>query len=344
MSDDQIEASASSVLSITPYLAPSAEAFREEQLQVHPSQIRSVLGKLVRQGYGLYKLALAPREAFLLNSARRGTALSRLIAEPGRKGILASQPFVCAKWSSALRLRRMIEHCMVVDKLGHPFDIDGDQYIEIIKFDLDDEPCRLMLDRPKWLNCDGLLCLSIWAGLHRVFSVSFSLSDDADGRTAYIGGIQGHRSDDALDHNRILTKAAHGMRPRDLAFELFRMIIPHMGVTQLKCIADAHRYQLTRRASMIIGVNDKVQLDYNEIWESRGGEIGADGFYTVPIAYTRKDMAEIPAKKRSMYKKRYAMLDELQTKIIEALDCPFVVHSHASQFLKIGAPPDQISP
>ncbi len=336
MSEEQIEAGAS-VLSVASYRVPIGDAIADDLLQVHPSSIRKMFGRLVRQGYGLYKLASAPREAYLLNTARSGTALARLIAGPGRKGALASQPFICAKWSSSLRLRRMIEHCLVADKLGHPFDISGDQYVEIVKFQLDDEPCRLMLDRPKWLNCDGLLCLSLWAGFDRVFSVSFSLSDDADGRTAYIGGIQGHRSGDALDHNRILTKAAHGMRPRDLAFELFRMIIPQMGVTQLKCVADAHRYQMTRRASMIIGLNDKVQLDYNEMWESRGGELGDDGFYRVPIEYTRKDIAEIPAKKRSMYKKRYAMLDDFQAEIVQALEQPCVIHSHAPKFVKARA-------
>ena len=334
MTEEQLEVGDAAVLSVSSYHPESAETARDSLPPARPSQIRTALGKLVRQGYGLYKLASAPREAFLLSTARHGTALRRLIAGPGRKGALASQPFVCARWSSALRLRRMIEHCAVIDKLGHPFDINSDQYIEIVTFELDEDRCRLMLDRPQWLLCDGLLCVSLWVGTNRFFSVSFCLSDTAAGRTAYIGGIQGHRSADALEQNRQLTKSAHGMRPRDLAFEMFRMIIPRLGVTQLKCVADADRYQMTRRAAMTIGLNDKVQLDYDEIWQSRGGELGNDGFYVVPTQYSRRDIAEIPVKKRSMYKKRYAMLDDLQDRIVGALAQPCVVYSHAPKFLK----------
>jgi uncharacterized protein VirK/YbjX len=350
MSEDQIKVAAGAVLSVSAYRNPvAAQPLADDLALAHPSPVRpaqagtsqprrsnmrQAFNHALRQVYGLFKLASAPREALRLNAARSGTALARLVAEPGRKEALASQPFVCAKWSSAQRLRAMIEHCAVVDKLGHPFDIFGDEYVEIVKFDLDGEPCRLMLDQPKWLACDGMLCLSLWAGFDRVFSVSFSLADGEDGRTAYIGGIQGQRSSDSLDHNRILTKAAHGMRPRDLAFELFRMLTPHMGVTQLKCVADAWRYQMTRRATMTIGLNDKVQLDYNDVWESRGGVLGDDGFYLVPTAYSRHDIADIPTKKRSMYRKRYAMLDDLESAIGLALQAPCVVHCHAPRARK----------
>ncbi len=336
MSDDKIETTAASVLGVASY-RQIGEAIPDDGLPGHSSQIRGIVSRLVRQSYGLFKLASAPREAVCLATAAPATTLGKLVAGPGRKSALAAQPFVCAKWPVALRLQRMIGHCAVVDQLGHPFDINGDQYVEIVQFELDGERCRVMLDRPKWLNCDGLLCLSLWAGIDRVFSVSFCLADGAAGRTAYIGGIQGHRSGDALEQNRILTKAAHGMRPRDLAFELFRMIIPRLGVTRLKCVADACRYQMTRRATMTIGLNDKVQLDYDEIWQSRGGELGDDGFYLVPIEYSRRELAEISAKKRGMYKRRYAMLDDLQAKIVLALGRPCIVHSHEPKFLNLRA-------
>lgn len=336
MSEEKREVAAAAGANGAVYRTSIAKPAADDGLQMHLSPPRRLLGPLIRQAYGLYKLASAPREAWQLRRAAPGTTLARLLAEPGKKSALAAQPFICAEWSSALRLRRMIEHCAVIDRLGHPFDIASDQYVEIVKFQLDEERCRLMLDRPKWLSCDGMLCVSLWAGLDRVFSVSFSLSDNATGRTAYIGGIQGHRSDDALDHNRALTKAAQGMRPRDLAFELFRMIIPRLGVTELKCVADAHRYQLTRRARLLIAVNDKVQLDYDDTWQSRGGVLGDDGFFVVPIAYARRDLAEIPAKKRSMYKRRYAMLDDLELQIAIALSQPSVIHTHAPRFLGLG--------
>jgi uncharacterized protein VirK/YbjX len=264
--------------------------------------------------------------------ARSGTALGRLTAGPGRVRTLAAQPFVCAKWSSAVRLRRMIEHCAIVDKLSHPFDIGSGQYVEFLSFELDGHQCRFMLDQPKWRECDGLLSFSLWVAIDRVFTISICLSDDEAGRTAYVGGIQGRKSDEALDQNRALTKAAHGMRPRDLAFELFRMLIPSLGVTRLKCVADANRYHMTRRAFLTIDAKDKVLLNYDEIWEDRGGVPGDDGFFVLPTAFSQRDISDVPAKKRSMYRRRYAMLDQLSTGIGIALksDLPILVHRESS--------------
>lgn len=286
----------------------------------------------LRRVYGRYKLITAPLEAARLLSALPDSALGLLAARPGGASALASRPFVCSRWSSRLRLRRMIEHCAVIDTVGHPFTVTGKQYVEIIAFNLDGARCRLMLDQPRWLYSDGLLCVSLWAGPLRVFTVSFCLSDSAGVRTAYVGGIQGHRSDDALDQNRALTKAAHGMRPRDLVFDLFRMLLPGLGVTQVKCVTDSCRYQMTRRASISIAPNDKVQLDYDETWGSRGGVPGTDGFFVVPLIAIQRDASEIPTKKRSMYRKRYALLDELQDQINLALQAPLTTHFHRDFF------------
>jgi len=304
--------------------------FEDEALRLFASQHSGAGAKALRQAYGIYKLITAPREALRLGAARADRSLGRLIAGAGRKRALASQPFICSKWSCAMRLRRMIDHCAIVDELGHPFTIDRSHYIEILTFELDGEPCRLMLDQPGWLASDGLLCVSLWQGAVRVFSISFCLSTSPSGRIAYVGGIQGQRSAAALEHNRMLTKAAHGLRPRDLAFELFRMLLPAMGVTQLECVADAHRYQMTRRARITIRWNDKVQLDYDETWESRGGLRGNNGFFRVPIAYARRDISEIPSKKRAMYKKRYALLDDLQLGITTAMQGTLSIQVHDS--------------
>lgn len=293
-----------------------------------PTGVKSLLAYGLRQMYGFSQMVLAPREALDLCTARKGTALARHVSGVGRIRALASQPFVCAEWSSAMRMRRMIEHCAIIDKLGHPFGICGKQYVEILSFKLEDEPCRLTLDQPTWLDSDGPLCISLWVGFDRVFSISFCLSDGATGRTAYVGGIQGRRSEQALDQNRALTKAAHGTRPRDLIFEFFRMLLPHLGVTQMKGVADGSRYQLTKRAMLTVGTNDKALSDYDEIWESRGGVLGQDGFFVIPVAISRRDISDIPAKKRGMYKKRYALLDQIQADIASALQSGTTVQLH----------------
>jgi uncharacterized protein VirK/YbjX len=222
----------------------------------------------------------------------------------------------------------MIEHASVIDQLGLPFSIRRGEYIEIVSFVLNGERFRLVMDQPRWLTRDGALTVSLWAGINRIYSVSFCLSDDADGRTAYVGGHQGTRNPDALAQNREHTKAAHGLRPCDFVFELFRMLLPSMGVTALKCVANGFRYQLTRRGMRTIGFTSTIQRNYDDTWLERGGILGDDGFFTVPLHYLRKETAEIKPNKRSLYANRYAMLDELDSQINAALRTQLPVLSH----------------
>ena len=294
-------------------------------------QIRwSALG-WIRRCYGTAKLLASPAEMRCLRKAPPASALGALVARQENISALAAQPFVCAAWPSGLRLRRMIDHCAIIDRLGHPFTLSGDQYVEIIGFDLGDQQCRLTLDQPAWFGCDGLLTATMWVDIHRLFSISFCLSDQGAQRVAYIGGLQGRRGDDVLAQKRGLTKAAHGMRPRDLAFELFRMLLPHLGVTRLKCVTNANRSQMTMRALQSISTRHQVLLDYDELCESRGGRLGDDGFYTIPVIRLERESADIPVRKRAMYNRRYVLLRQLADNIASALRQGLPIRRHDTQ-------------
>lgn len=290
--------------------------------------VRTLLSRALRYGYGSLQLLSAPHEAARLKAALPGSALHAHIVEHSGMTTLAAQPFVCARWPSGERLARMIEHFAIVDGLGHPFNIGTDQFVEIIAFDIGSQRCRLMLDRPSWFDCDGLLTMSLWVETHRSFSISFCLSESEDGRVAYVGGIQGRKDIEALEENRVLTKAAFGMRPRDFTLELFKMLLPKMGVTHLKCVSDANRYHMTKRAMLTIGTRDRVLLKYDEVWCDRGGRLGADGFFELAIERRDRETGDIPARKRSMYAARYALLDRLNAAINEAFNAalPAFVH------------------
>ena len=52
-------------------------------------------------------------------------------------------------------------------------------------------------------------------------------------------------------------------------------------------------------------------LDYNGIWEDRGGRRIDGRTFELPLARVERDMAAIKPKKRSLYRRRYAFLAEL---------------------------------
>lgn len=51
--------------------------------------------------------------------------------------------------------------------------------------------------------------------------------------------------------------------------------------------------------------------DYDSFWLSIGGEKQDNGNFMLPLVMPRKPMEEIASKKRSEYRRRYALLDSL---------------------------------
>lgn len=290
--------------------------------------ISTTIRHLMRRSFGMLELIRAREGRRHLKSAPPSTVLRDLVANAAHISDIAAQPFVNARWGSESRIARMVEHCSIVDEINHPFNIRLNEYCEIIRFDLDEYTCRLTIDRPLWLMCDGLLTTTLWVGIDRAFNISFTLSDFEGIRTAYVGGIQGRRDDSSLDLYRRLTKATHGVRPSDFTFELLRMILKHLGVQQIKCVANDSRYQKTRRARMTIRADDQVFLDYDEIWRGRGGVEGPDGFFVVSPRRQERAIEEIPSRKRSMYRQRYQLLERLESEVAAALRTPLPVSTH----------------
>jgi uncharacterized protein VirK/YbjX len=62
-----------------------------------------------------------------------------------------------------------------------------------------------------------------------------------------------------------------------------------------------------------------VRLSYDEVWLERGGVNRGDGFFSIPLAKSRRLPDAIPAKKRAMYSARYMMLDEIESELITKL-------------------------
>src|SRR5262249_52191400 len=143
----------------------------------------------------------------------------------------------------------------------------------------------------------------------RLYSLVFSLFRDGDVLTAFIGAIQGRDIEGILEEYRDLTKAAHGMRPRDLLIEIFRLFGQAIGLARILAVSDENR----QHRSSYYGerASKKFNVDYNEIWEDRGGIRIDPMCYRLDVQSSERELDAIPAKKRAMYRRRYAMLRAL---------------------------------
>lgn len=242
-----------------------------------------------------------------LVEAPAGSYIARVLASrPTLLGVVSS-PYVTAQWPPNKRVAHLVRHLERAGAMpGLAVDADGSRVL----LDLAEVApgLRVVLDHAPWFTREGPLVVNLFVGEERVYSLAYSLGEDGDGRRAvWIGAVQGRALDTAKDTYRDLTKALHGMRPRDFLVELFRMLCRAGGIEVIYAVADGsrvHRAAYFGKASV-----EKLQVNYDEIWADRGGTPFDAELFRLPLDAARKPLEEVPSKKRAMYRRRFELLD-----------------------------------
>lgn len=269
-------------------------------------------GKFVGHSLSVYS-ALKP-----LLKANPETVLGKLLRErPETIGIVV-WPYQCASWDASTRLHRLAKHCDAVASFGKPIDLGANDRIVLADLNSIREDLRVVLDQPSWFMREGNLVVNLFVGRVRMYSLAFSLYEDKSGLTAVVGALQGRDIESALEEYKNLTKAAHGMRPRDLLFEIFCMLCSVIAVRNAMAVSEEarhhkHPYFQSRTESK------KPSTNYNQIWEERNARRLDRSFYSLDILQNRRDLEAVPAKKRGMYRRRYEMLDEIKNQVSETI-------------------------
>lgn len=204
-----------------------------------------------------------------------------------------------------------------MDAIGGIPDVQTGTVFDIVKLDLIDPRYRITLDQPHWLLNEGLLVISLWDGVDRIFHLAFCLSSRDGRRVAFVGGIQGRRGEGVLSRYREFTKAASGMRPRDFLVKVFKMLCRELDVVEIRAVSDTNHY-LTEWFAAAIN-KDEIKFSYDEVWRERGGVYDDSGFFMLPVASICRADQDIPSKKKQMYRERYRMLDQIEVELRAAL-------------------------
>lgn len=245
----------------------------------------------------------APSLSRRLASENPGSAMAELLAEcPETVGAMV-WPYQCAAWDAETRFRRIAEHLDAVRQIPG-LTLAMDEKLVVADFSEISAGVSLIIDRAPWLAREGHLALSLFKEHFRAFSVAFSLSKDPE-LALFIGGLQGRRADEVLALYRDLTKDFEGMRPRDFLIEALRLIAVKIGVRHIYAVAEDQKIS---RHKYFAG-KETGGLNYDEAWLDRGGSRVATTHFELPLGGSRRPLGEVPAKKRSMYRRRYEMLD-----------------------------------
>ena len=141
-----------------------------------------------------------------------------------------------------------------------------------------------------------------------VTGIAFSLEQDT-GWSLIIGGFQGRKGGDE-DTIKLATKAMHGLRPKNLMVLLAQELAQTLGFRNLRGVGNGIQVYRARVNNPFVPVRN-FRFDFDALWLEIGGEAREDGWFSLPLATPRRGPEDIKPNKRSMYAKRYALLDQL---------------------------------
>jgi len=148
-----------------------------------------------------------------------------------------------------------------------------------------------------------------------VATVTFSLINYNGQPTLFVGAIQGPKAH--VEHAEIqrATKACHGLFPKRLVMEAVMLVAELTGMAQIVAVSNhTHIYEHPRYKKR----KGMVFADYDGFWETLHGTLGEDGYFHLPRQISHRPLEEIASKRRSEYRRRYLLLDELEKQIRQA--------------------------
>jgi uncharacterized protein VirK/YbjX len=243
---------------------------------------------------------------FPLLLARKDSPVGALIRRrPELLLYLATKPFITNRWAAKTRVNLLVDHCNTIAATGGVLEISESESVEILSLNTLEGSYSLTLDQSPWLETEGLLTLGLREGTDRFFHLTFCIASQSGKLIAYIGGIQGTTSSDALAKHRRFTKRTHGMRPRDFLVEAFKILCGHIGVQRIMAVSDSAHANHFKTSGWDPAT---PKISYDEIWTERGGTPVEDGFFALPVSPTRRRSDQIPKRKAALYRRRYELL------------------------------------
>jgi uncharacterized protein VirK/YbjX len=151
----------------------------------------------------------------------------------------------------------------------------------------------------------------------RVSSLSFALEWRQNGLVMYAGCVQG-RSEGEDGFMKALQKAMFGLRPKALVVFAAQEVARALGIREF--LGAGNTIQVHRRKHLIhLAWVHELTFDYDAFWTELGGHPASDGWFYLPRKAKRRSRDEIKPNKRTMYARRYALMDDLAAQIHTAM-------------------------
>lgn len=160
---------------------------------------------------------------------------------------------------------------------------------------------------------EGLMSVILRMGAASLYQIIFWIAPTADGTPAmWIGAMQGPNMAHARDVVKAATKACHSYRTKNLVLYIAQAVVRSLGLGRIYAVTNEGYY-----ANNHVRVDRKLKTDFSEFWREAGGLDTEDRrFMELPLIEKRKTMEEVPTRKRAVYRRRFAMLDEIDREVM----------------------------
>ncbi|XBS68683.1 VirK/YbjX family protein [Acerihabitans sp. KWT182] len=164
---------------------------------------------------------------------------------------------------------------------------------------------------------EGETNMFLYMGETRLAALTFCLVRRPEGAVAIVGGFQGANRSTPHELIKQATKSCYGLFPKRLLLESLLRIVKRLDIKRILAVSDAgHIFNSLRYRRR---KKDVFMASYDEFWDSINAIPYSTSLYDIPLTIPRKEMDDLPSKKRSEYRKRYALLDELSNSMSSLL-------------------------
>ena len=222
---------------------------------------------------------------------------------------------------------RLIEENMrfLTEQFNDDFMLNlyGDKKIELWRVPLDETlgEMNLVLCAESGQRKEGLAAVMFnLPNGTPIYQILFWIARDElinhDGAKAmWIGAMQGPNVEDAKEIIKRITKKCHAYRTKNLILYAAQAVARSLDVKKIFAVTNEGYY-----ANNHVRRDRKLKTSFSDFWAEAGGTPTNDArFYELPLTETRKTFEEIPSHKRAQYRRRFALLDELDAAITENL-------------------------
>lgn len=143
-------------------------------------------------------------------------------------------------------------------------------------------------------------------------------ADEQGKPVLWIGALQGAKPPVGRDEVVKATRDLYGLRPKGAVLLAAQCFAQMLGLTAIR--APGNEGHISQRGLSFLKLNKRtIHADYGQFWEELGGtNIGGDE-YTIPVVPQVRDVNEVKPNKRSEWKKRQALSEQLASEMTAML-------------------------